>query len=291
MDRIEKKTGYFESFDGTQIYYEIRGQGEPLVFVYGIACLINHWHHQIEYFSKNYQVICFDIRGHNKSYPVGDIKNLKMSNLAQDIVGLLEHLKIPQAHFAGHSFGAPLLLEVYNQAPELVKSMCFINGFSKNPIKGMFGLDIIEPFFYFIKSQYEKQPDLWNTLWRMAVDNPIAMQAACLAGGFNIHVTQFKDIEVYVRAVSRMDLKIFLTLFEELMLYNGDDILPHIKVPTLVVSGEKDNVTPQKFQHEFRDRIPHSEFLLVPYGSHCTQLDFPDYLNLKYEKFLQSFDY
>ena len=57
---IEKQTGYFSSFDGTKIYYESRGAGEPIIFVYGIACLINHWHHQLSYFSESYQTITFD---------------------------------------------------------------------------------------------------------------------------------------------------------------------------------------------------------------------------------------
>lgn len=287
MESIKKSSGIYESFDGTPIYYETRGEGEPLVLVYGIACLINHWHHQIEYFSKSYKVIAFDIRGHNKSYPVADISHLKMSDLAQDMLGLLDHLGVKHAHFLGHSFGAPFILQAYDRKPEIFKSLCFINGFSRNPIKGMFGLEVIEPLFYFIKNQYEQQPDVWNTLWRLAVDNPISMQLACLAGGFNIKVTQFKDIEVYARAVARMDLRVFLNLFQELINYDGEEILGKINVPTLIISGEKDNITPQKFQHEFRDKIKGSEFLLVPYGSHCTQLDFPDYLNLRLEKFLR----
>lgn len=285
---ISKQTGVMYSFDGTPIYYEIRGQGEPLILVYGIGCLINHWHHQIEYFSKHYQVIAFDIRGHHQSAPVTDLKNLTMKSIADDISLLMKHLNIKSAHFMGHSFGAPIMLEFFDLNPKKVKSMIFINGFSKNPIKGMFGLDIVEKLFYFIKNGYESQPDLWRALWKMAVDNPIAMVAAALAGGFNLKVVHFKDIEVYARGVARMDLESFLLLFEQLMDFNGDLILPKINVPTLVVSGEKDNVTPQRFQHAFKDAIPHSEFLLVPYGSHCTQLDFPEFINLKMEKFLES---
>ena len=53
MRKISVETGYFESFDGTKIYYETRGKGKPLVFVYGIGCLFNHWAHQVKYFSKN----------------------------------------------------------------------------------------------------------------------------------------------------------------------------------------------------------------------------------------------
>lgn len=287
METTPKTTGRFESFDGTPIYYEVRGEGEPLILVYGIACIINHWHHQIEYFSKRYQVITFDLRGHQKSNPVANMNNLTMSALANDIRGLMKHLKLKKAHFAGHSFGAPLLLAVYDESPESFYSMTFINGFARNPIKGMFGLDVIEPFFFFVKGQYEQQPEVWKTLWKLAVDNPMAMYLAAIAGGFNLKVAHFKDIEVYMRGVARLNLEVFLALFAVLMEYNGESVLEKIEVPVLIISGEKDLVTPIRYQHHIKEKIKHSEFVLVPYGSHCTQLDFPDYTNLKIEKFLQ----
>lgn len=287
MTLVEKESGTFESFDKTPIYYEVRGRGEPLVLVYGIACLMNHWHFQTEYFSKHYKVITFDLRGHQKSQPLGNPQNLRLGDLVKDIQGLLEHLQITKAHFAGHSFGAPLVLELFRVQPDLVKSMTFINGFSKNPIKGMFGLDIVEPFYYFVKEQYDKNPNLWTTLWRKAIDNPFSMFLAGMAGGFNLKLTHFKDIEVYARGVARMDIRTFLILFEELMQFDGEAILPQVQVPTLIISGEKDNVTPQSFQLEFHHKIPGSEFVLVPYGSHCTQLDFPDYINMKMDAFLK----
>ena len=84
---IEKTTGYYTAFDGTRIYYEVRGNGQPLVFVYGIGCVINHWHHQIEFFSKTHKVITFDIRGHHKSAPVKNLSNLTMEHLAFDLNG------------------------------------------------------------------------------------------------------------------------------------------------------------------------------------------------------------
>lgn len=285
--KVNVQTGHFLSFDGTPIYYETRGQGEPLVFVYGIACLINHWHHQIEYFSQTHQVIAFDLRGHHHSQPLADSKNLKIKHLVEDMRLLLGHLKISKAHFVGHSFGAPVLLEGFDLHPEMFMSLTFINGFSKNPVKGMFGVDAVEPIYRTIKNQYSAYPELWKTLWKTAVDNPISMVLAGIAGGFNLRLTHFKDIEVYARGVSRMDLHIFLSLFEELMHFNGDLILPKIHIPTLIISGERDNITPQSFQKEFKEAIDHSEFVLVPYGSHCTQLDFPDFVNLKMEQFFK----
>lgn len=285
---VEKSTGYFTSFDGTPIYYETRGSGQPIVFVYGIACLMNHWHHQANYFANNYQTILFDIRGHHKSNPVVDKNCLRMSDLAKDLLGLVQHLNLTKAHFIGHSFGVPILLQAYADDPKFFSSLCFINGFAKNPIKGMFGLDAVEPLYHFIKSQYELNPDLWNSLWKLSINNPVSMRLAALLGGFNLKLTHFKDIEVYARGVAQMDLSLFLPLFNELMQFNGDSTLEKITVPTLIISGDSDNITPQKFQEEFHEKIQNSEFMKVPYGSHCTQLDFPDYVNLRLEKFLQS---
>lgn len=283
---IEKTTGSFAAMDRTPIYYEVRGQGEPLVLVYGIACLMNHWHKQVEYFAKTHRVILFDIRGHHKSVPVHNTDNFTFSHLAFDIKGLLNHLEIKKAHFVGHSFGVPYLIKTYEQFPEIFLSLTLISGFAKNPLKKLFGLGFVEPLFYFLREQHQKSPDLWNTLWRGMIDNPIAFQLAALAGGFNIKLTQFKDIEMYGRGVSRLELVYFFALFEHLLRFDGLAILPNIQTPTLIIAGDQDMLTPTSFQREMHTAIPNSELLLIPYGSHCCQLDFPVFVNLKLAEFL-----
>ena len=49
---IPKSTGTVSGFDGTPIYYEVRGSGRPLVLAYGIGCGINQWKYQIKHFSQ-----------------------------------------------------------------------------------------------------------------------------------------------------------------------------------------------------------------------------------------------
>jgi pimeloyl-ACP methyl ester carboxylesterase len=284
MIEVEKQTGNFKSFDGTSIYYEVRGSGTPVVLVYGIACLMNHWHYQVSYLSQKFQVITFDLRGHHKSGTPKKSENLGVKALAKDIEFLMNHLKIEKAHFAGHSFGVPILIQFASEFQNKVLSLAFINGFAKNPIKGMFGLDVIEPFYHFVKSQYESYPSFWKQFWKVTTNNPLSMWLTGLAGGFNLKVTQFKDIEVYAKGVSQIDLQIFLTMFEDLMRFDGEPLLEKITAPCLIMSGEKDSVTPLKFQVLMHERIRGSQFILVPYGSHCTQLDFPDYTNLCLEK-------
>lgn len=283
---IPFSTGSFKSFDGTPIYYEVRGEGEPLVFIYGIACLLNHWRYQIEHFSKSFQVISFDLRGHHQSGTPMDPTELTLKAIGKDITCLLRTLGIKRAHFVGHSFGAPAMLSAYQEAPSTFKSLTFVNGFSKNPISGMFGLDVVEPIFYFIKSQFEKNPTLWNAFWRAAVDNQLSMFLSTIAGGFNFNLTSFKDIEIYAKGVSQIPLEVFLPLFEDMMKFNGDHIAASIDKPALIIGGQKDMVTPQKFQNDLHALIRDSQLITIPYGSHCCQLDFPDYLNLKLQEFL-----
>jgi pimeloyl-ACP methyl ester carboxylesterase len=288
MTKIEKKTGYFKSFDGHPIYFESRGRGTPIVFVYGIACLINHWHFQLEYFSKSARTLVIDFRGHHKTSKPMSSEMLTIEALGRDLKALLTHLKIDRAHFVGHSFGAQVLLSAYQNDPDMFESMTFINGFASNPIKEMFGLGIVEKVYDFVSTKYQENPILWTSLWKMGVESPFAVPFSSLAGGFNLKLTSLKDIQVYAKGVANMDLEVFLAFFKQLMDYDGRPVLKDISCPVLVISGENDRVTPVRFQKEMADLIPHSEFLVVPYGSHCTQLDFPDYVNLRIEKFLMT---
>ena len=288
---IKIKSGYFKSFDDTEIYYEVRGEGKPLVFAYGIGCLFNHWLYQTKYFPHKYQTILFDYRSHQKSKIPEGHQNLDIESLAKDMLSLLKHLEINTAGFIGHSFGAQVLIEAYHQAPEVFSNMTFINGFVSNPLKGMFGNDASSKIFSFIKETNSLLPESSRFLWSTVISSPISVPVMGMLGGFNLNLTSYKDMEIYTNGISSIDLKSFLSLFEGMTLYDGTKYLKDIKVPTLIISGEKDSVTPLKHQRSMHNRIPNSELTIMPYGSHCTQLDLPDYVNLRIEKFLDSHEY
>ncbi|MCB0420588.1 MAG: alpha/beta hydrolase [Bdellovibrionales bacterium] len=291
MKTIEKRTGTFTSFDNTEIYYEVRGQGRPLVFAYGIGCLINHWHFQIEALSHNYQTIVFDYRAHHKSGSPDDLNNLTTEAIAKDMLLLLDHLEIKSAAFLAHSFGGQVLVKGHQLDPKRFDLMIFVNGFASNPIVDMYGSNFSEKLFHKIKNGFEALPSTVSYLWKIVVDNPIAARVSALAGGFNFHLTKFNDIEIYLKGISSISLEAFLFLFEDMMNFDGRDHLDKIKIPVLIIGGEKDSITPLSYQHEMEQKLEKSEFLAIPYGSHCTQLDFPDYVNLRIEKFLIEHEY
>lgn len=287
MNEIPKVTGYFKSFDETPIYYEVRGSGPPLVLAYGIGCLINHWHHQLNYFSQSYQTIVFDYRGHHKSAVPISQENLTIDSLAQDLLLLLKHLGIAKASLWAHSFGALVLLRAFDRDPSYCQNIVLINGFATNPIKDMFGNGVINSAFEIFKKGYERFPDTTRFMWQSAVDNPLSIRLAAFLGGFNLNLTSLKDIEVYVRGVASLPLDVFITFFDQMMSYDAQPVLNRIQVPTLIISGRQDSVTPRKYQELLHRSIRGSQFLEIPYGSHCVQLDLPEFINLRIEKFLR----
>lgn len=286
MILTQKNTGSFRSYDGTRIYYEVRGVGRPLVMAYGIGCLINHWNPQVRYFSGAHQTINFDYRAHHKSDIPESREQLTIDALAQDIRALIDHLELKTVSLWGHSFGAQVAVRTYDMFSDRIDSLVMINGFATNPMQGMFGNDLASSFFNVVKDGYEAMPETLGFLWRTAINNPLAIQLSALAGGFNLKLTHLKDIEIYARGIASMDLNSFLTLFQNMMGYDGRSVLERIAVPTLIIGGRKDTVTPQHYQEEMHQKIKGSDFLMVPYGSHCTQLDMPDLVNLKIEQFL-----
>ncbi len=290
-EEVSKITGTFESFDGTPIYYEIRGNGQPVVLCYGLACVINHWTNQIRYFSHGYQTIAFDYRGTHLSGMPRDLNTLSFDSIARDLNGLLKHLGLKQASLWGHSFGAQALLRYYELFPETVSNLVFINGFAKNPITGMFGLNSMPKVFELFKRSYEKYPAMTSAFWKTAALNPITIQLSAMAGGFNVKLAGLKNIEVYARGVAVTDIDVFIRYFQEMMRYNGEPVLEKIEVPTLIIGGTKDGVTPRAHQQNLQSKIRDSQYTNIPYGTHCTQLDFPDFVNLRIEKFFDEIGY
>ena len=256
--------------------------------MYGIGCVMNHWAPQIKYFSQSFQTITMDYRGHHKSAPPEDPSQLSIACLVKDLQILLQHLDIPKASFWGHSFGAQVLTAAYEKQPEAFENIIFVNGFVKNPIQGMFGSQWPHKIFHRIRSAHEVFPDTFGYLWKKIINQRISIYLSSLLGGFNLQLTHLKDIEIYIRGVASVDLECFLALFEDMMHYDGSHVLNQIECPALIIAGEKDSVTPFKHQEEIHQGIVHSELLIVPVGSHCSQLDMSDLINLRAEKFLVS---
>ncbi len=288
MDSVLKQTGYFKSFDGTPIYFEKRGDGPPIIFCYGVGCLFNHWSPQIRYFSKSYSTVLFDYRGHHRTPIPEDKSTLTIEALAKDLLALCDHLGYEKVTFVGHSFGSQVLFKAYEIAPDRFQSLVAINGVYRNPFSLMIDVENLVEIINQFKKVYNWAPGLFSTLWEKGVTNPLLVPLSSLTGGFNLSKTSLKDIEIYAKGVSSIDMRVFITFFEQMIEYSAENVLSKISAPTLIIAGSKDGLTPMDEQKRMHELIYKSELYVVHYGSHCTQLDFPEMVNLKIQQFMES---
>jgi pimeloyl-ACP methyl ester carboxylesterase len=82
-----------------------------------------------------------------------------------------------------------------------------------------------------------------------------------------------------------MDPRLFLGMLKHASEHDAWDHLPSIKIPTLIVAGTQDTFTPYWLSEEMHDRIPGSELLTVPGGTHVAPIEQPELLTLRLEKF------
>ena len=114
-----KEVGKYITIDGAKQYYEVYGQGEPLVLIHGNGGNIAYMKPQIEYFAKKYKVIVMDCRGRGKSELGKD--SLTYMQMTKDIVGILDNLHLDSTFIVGRSDGGILALLLAIKYPKKVK--------------------------------------------------------------------------------------------------------------------------------------------------------------------------
>jgi sigma-B regulation protein RsbQ len=108
--------------------YSLSGKGEiALVFIHGAFIDKSYWQSQVEYFSKNYQVVTIDLAGHGKS---GNNRNdWSIQALGEDIVAVINALNLSNIILTGHSLGGDVILEAANKIPDSVIGFVGVDNF------------------------------------------------------------------------------------------------------------------------------------------------------------------
>ncbi len=127
--------------NGARIYYEVHGEGAPLVLSHGGWTDTSHWLPNVGPLSKRRQVVTWDRRGCGRSSDPGG--GHTWQTWRDDLRGLLEHLGIESAYVGGCSYGALLSLELALEWPQLVRAL-ILESASPDGITGI-GPDLV-PF-------------------------------------------------------------------------------------------------------------------------------------------------
>jgi 3-oxoadipate enol-lactonase len=117
--------------NGIHLYYEVHGQGEPLVIIGGLSIDISEYPLMIKDLASDFQVIAFDNRGAGRTDKPDSPYSIEM--MADDTEGLLTSLGISQAHVLGFSMGGRIAIDFTLKHPEQVKSLILVSTGARVP--------------------------------------------------------------------------------------------------------------------------------------------------------------
>lgn len=107
------KQNFFRTSDEASIFYEVQGQGQPLVLVHGWSCSSKFYEPNVAELQNHFQVVTLDLRGHGRS--TKGLHGLTIKRLARDVHELIEFLKLEDVILMGWSLGGPVLLAYWEQ--------------------------------------------------------------------------------------------------------------------------------------------------------------------------------
>ena len=109
--------------DGVNLYYEEAGSGTPLIFVHEFAGDWRSWEAQMRFFSRYYRCITYSARGFKPSAVPADPAMYSQAHARDDVIAVLDHLKVERAHVCGLSMGGFATLHVGITYPDRVRSL------------------------------------------------------------------------------------------------------------------------------------------------------------------------
>jgi len=185
----------FKSTRGLEWSYEIRGSGEPILFIHGFGGSGAWWHYQDDFLSRDFQVITIDLPGHGHSAWMP----LSLNEMAQDVGQLINSFGDANFSIVASSMGGLLAMEIYRHMPDRVMRISFVGSIPKFARTEQYpaGLDIdkirklsqqfsgdyasvLDMFFRSLFTTRERDSDRFKALKTMrgaeALPNPLALQ-------------------------------------------------------------------------------------------------------------------
>lgn len=252
--------------NGISIHYVVEGQGPWVVMSHSLACNVSMWDEQAAVLARSFRVLRFDTRGHGATdAPAGAYD---LDTLADDLVGLLDVLKVDHAHYVGLSMGGMIGMTAALKHPARFASLALCDTSSRVPpeaapvwegrIKAAKeqGMEpLVEPTLqrWFTEPFYTAQKAVMTRVGQMIRSTPVAGYIGCC------------------HAIPKINLT---------------DRLGAIRCPARVIVGDQDVGTPVAMSRAIQEAIPGSDLVVIPSASHLSNLEQPQAFNRALTEFL-----
>jgi pimeloyl-ACP methyl ester carboxylesterase len=232
--------------DGVDIYYEVHGSGPPLLLTHGYSLTSAMWQGQIEALSRHHQLIVWDMRGHGRSDYPDDPSAYSEALTVADMAALLDEVGASSAIVGGLSLGGYMSLAFYRAHPQRVEALLIIDtgpGFKKDEAR----------------AAWNKRAQ--NTGDRFEREGLSGLELTSRERSTASH----RDASGLARAARGMLTQRDASVIE---------LLPDIKVPSLVVVGADD--TPFLAASDYMAaKIPGAKKAVIPAAGHVVNIDAP----------------
>ena len=129
--QIKPSESGYVPVNGINVYYEVYGEGAPIVLLHGAFYTIDlNWSQLIPELSKTRKVIAIEMQGHGHT-PYSDRK-LSRTTLASDVAGVMDYLKVERSDVVGYSFGGSIAYQFAVQSPERLRKLVIISAVYKS---------------------------------------------------------------------------------------------------------------------------------------------------------------
>src|SRR6266498_1563313 len=250
--------------NGIELYYEIHGEGTPLVLISGLGYSLWRWHLMVPYLEKHFQVITFDNRGVGQTdKPAGPYT---ASMLARDLLGLLGALGIDKAVVMGHSMGGfiaqAMALEYPQRVDKLILASTNFGGPRHVPVT---------PEAMAVLSDVKSDPltRLRNGIMISTAPGFAERHPELIQKWLDWRTANPLDIAGY-----QAQMRIGVALLAEAAAFENK--IPNISVPTLILFGAHDKVVPPANADLLAKQIAGSQTRILPDAGHFFPLEVPE---------------
>ena len=256
----------FENPWGTTRYV-VEGSGPPVLLIHGVGARLENWDGVTAVLSRNFKVVRYDLRGHGKSSKVSGPYSLEM--FADDAAGLLNHLGIARAHVAGHSLGGMIAITLAGRHPERVDRLAVLSAAAgRTDEERRKVMERIALIASGIPGDHFK-----NSLSRWFTDEFRAANPDLM--------------EEYAARNRENDPACYAAAYTVLATGEVGPELPHVKAPTLVITGEHDLGSNPRMARFIHAGIAGSELRILPQLRHSILIEAPHTVARQLEPFFQ----
>ncbi|MEQ9667899.1 alpha/beta fold hydrolase [Coleofasciculus sp. G2-EDA-02] len=271
--------------NGVKLHYVTQGEGKLMLMLHGFPEFWYSWRHQIPEFAKDYKVVALDLRGYNDSDKPKDLSAYRITELVNDIKGVIQGLGDESCVLVGHDWGGMIAWYVAYTYPELVDKLIVLNiphpakftqALRSNPqqlLRSWYVFLFQLPLLPELLLQWDDYQLIASSFIDMAIDKSAFSEA---------DLNAYKDAAAKRGAITAM-LNYYRNAFSGLFNQNQWDIL---QIPTLMIWGENDTALGKELTYNTKDYVQYFQIRYIPNCSHWVQQEQPQLVNQYMGEFL-----